>query len=892
MLPAKIRSLVRALFGRRGVETRMSEELQFHIDARSKDLMSRGVAAGDADRQARMEFGSVEKYKEEVRQARGLRLFDELTGDVRYAVRTLAASPGFALTAVLTLALGIGLNTAIFSVVEALLLRPLPVAEPDRIVSIYTSDFSSTQYGASSFPDYQAFRERSSTVTAISAYRTRQLSLNAGAETELVSAEVVVGNYFSTLGVSAARGRLLTESDDVGEAPAVAVISYGLWARRFSNDPGIVGREVEFNGRPFTIVGVADGRYAGATRPFSVDAWISLAAGQLIQPGLSDSMSRRDSRGWFLIARLAQDATPAKAQAEFDVLATQLYAAYPEEWRNIQNSGRKVSIVSETGNRVPPDMRGPISGFMAVLMILVGVVLLTACANLANLLLARGTVRGREIGVRLALGCGHARLIRQLLTENVLLSLVGGAAGTMFALWIMRVLISFRPPTPRPIFVDLELNLTVLAFAFLISLLAGLLFGLAPALHAVRRDVVPVLKEGTARNPARRFGLRTIFVTAQIACSTLLLIGAGLFMRSLQNASAIEIGFNPANIAVTSLNPAVVGYDEARGRSLYDDVLERVTTLPGVQSTSLAMAVPLNLFSSRRGTFVEGYQPRPGEDMETALNIVSPQYFETMQIPIVRGRSFTEADRPGAPPVIIVNEAFAERYWPGIDPLGKRVGNGPDGPFREVIGVTRTGKYNTLAEEPLPYLYLPLRQQYNAALTLHVKTAGDPASMLPSIRDAIRRVDRTVPIFDPRTMDEQMGLPLLPARAAGTVLGAFGLLALLLASVGIYGVMAYSIAQRTREIGVRVALGAVRRDVLRLILGHAVRLIATGLLIGVSAAVALARFVAFLLYGITPSDPIAFTGAIVILIITGLVACYLPASRAMRIDPVRALRSE
>ncbi|MBI2149277.1 MAG: ABC transporter permease, partial [Acidobacteria bacterium] len=813
--------------------------------------------------------------------------------DVRYAIRTIVIARGFAVTAIVTLALGIGLNTAVFSLVEAVLLRPLPVARPDQIVTVYTGDFSSGKYGASSYPDYLDIRRQSRALAAITAYRSMQLSMNSGSDTELVSAEIVFGNYFSTLGVTTAHGRLLTESDDQPDAASGAVISYGLWTRRFSNDPEVAGREVQLNGRRFTIVGVADRHYTGANRPFSIDVWIPLTAARALSPAFGSSMTVRGSRSWRIVGRLAQGVTASDAQAEFDVLAAQLYKTYPEDWQNIQNTGRTLSVVSESGNRVPPDMGGPIGAFMSVLMVLVGVVLLTACANLVNLLLARGTTRGREVGIRLALGCGRGRLIRQLLTENVLVALAGGALGLALASWLIRVLTSFQPPMPLPIVVDLQLNSTVLIFTFVVSFLTGLIFGLLPALHAVTRDVVPVLKDGSPLGATRRSRLRGVFVVAQIACSMLLLIGAGLFVRSLQNAGAIDAGFDRANLVLMSLNPSLQGYDEARARAFYENLRQRVTALPGTRTASLAMAVPLSLFGSRRGTFVEGYQRRPGEDTETAFNIVSPDYFETMRIPILRGRSFTEADRPGAPLVIIVNEAFAQRYWPGADPLGKRVStNSPAGPFREVIGVTRTGKYNTLAEDPRPYYYLPLGQNYNPALVLHVKTADDPSAMAPSVRDAIRGLDRAVPVFDVKTMDEHMRLPLFPARVAGMALGAFGGLALLLALVGVYGVMAYSVAQRTREIGVRIALGADSKDLLRLVLRDALGLISIGILIGVAAALALARLVGFLLYGITPSDPAAFVAAIAVLAGAALLACYIPARRAMHIDPVAALRSE
>jgi predicted permease len=890
---AKICSLARGLFARRRVENDMTQEVLFHIEARASDLMSRGIDRHEAHRRARIEFGSVEKYKEETRHARGLRLFDALRGDLRYAVRMARKDPGFAATVIITLALGIGLNTTIFSLFEAVLLRPLAVDNPDQIVSVYTSDFSSTDYGASSYPDYQDFRLQARSLADIAAYRSVPFSMNVGEGTELISAEAVSGSYFSLLRVAAARGRLLTESDDREGAAAVAVISHGLWARRFNNDAGVVGREVQLNGRPFTVIGIADRKYLGADRPFSTDLWISVNGLGAVNPDALRNLNSRESRGWRLIGRLRQGSGSSEAQAEFNLIASRLFASYPKEWRNIQNQGRTISIVAERNARVPPEMGGAVGGFMTLLMVVVGVVLLTACANVANLLLARGATRAREVGVRLALGCGRERLIRQLMTENVLLAVAGGTAGIVLAAWLISVLESFKSALPRAIAIDLQLNTNVLLFTFSLSLLTGVVFSLAPALHAVRKNILPVLKDETAPGPVRRSRLRSAFVVAQIACSIFLLIGAGLFGRSLQRAGSIDVGFDPSNIVVMTLNPTLQGYDEARGRTLYENVIERVSALPGAESVSLALSLPLGLSGSRRGTAIEGYQPRPGEDTETAYNIVAPQYFETMRMPIVRGRSFRDDDGPGSPPVIIVNEAFARRYWLDEDPIGKRVSaNGTAGPFREVIGVVRTGKYSTLGEEPRPFYYLPVWQFYRPTLTLHVKTAGDPVAMLPSVRAAVSSIDANVPIFDIKTMDDQMLVPLLPARLAGILLGAFGALAVLLASVGIYGVMAYSVAQRTREIGVRIAVGAQSRDLLRLVFGHALRLIAIGLVFGVSAALALTRLVAFLLYGITPTDPIAFAGAIAVLVSTALLACYVPARRAMRTDPVTALRSE
>jgi len=815
---------------------------------------------------------------------------DTLLRDLRYGARLMVRSPGFATAAIVSLGLGIGANTAIFSLLDAVLLQPMAVSRPAEIVSIYTSDFSSTQYGSSSYPDYVDFK-KADVLAGLAAYQFTELSMNAGADTEMAFAETVSGSYFPTLGVAAARGRTLGEADDVPGAPQVTAISHGLWVRRFGSDPNIVGRTLQFNARPFTIVGVIPPEFKGALRGLSVDAWIPIASSRELGPSRRDRTQERGSRGLMLIGRLRPGVTVAQAQAAFTVIAAQLYAAYPEQWRTLRNTGRPISVVSERNSRVHPDLAGPIGGFMALLMVVVGLVLLTACANVANLLLARGASRAREIGVRLALGAGRRRLVRQLLTESVILAAAGGLFGVVVAVWLMRVLMSFKPPVPVPVALNLHLDTSVLVFALLLSIATGAVFGLAPALHAARAEIVPVLKDKTPGGRRQRSRLRSAFVVAQVACSMLLLVGAGLFVRSLQRARAIDLGFDPSNMVVMSLNPSLQGYDEARGRTLYDRVLDGVHAVPGVQAASLAASVPLGLGGSRRGTKIEGYQPQPGEDTETSYNIVGPQYFETMRIPVVRGRSFTAADRQGSTPVVVVNDAFANRYWPGVDPIGKRLSaNGPAGPFREVVGVVRTGKYNTLGEEPRPFYYLPLLQEYRGAVTLHVK--GPSRDLIPAVRDAIRAVDAAVPVFDAKTMEDQLLVALLPARLAGTLLGAFGILALLLAAVGIYGVMAYSVAQRTREIGVRMALGAGARDLLRLVVGEGARLTAIGLVIGLAVGIGVTRFIASLLYGITPTDVIAFGSASAILATTALLASYIPARRAIRVDPVLALRRD
>jgi predicted permease len=819
---------------------------------------------------------------------------DDFLRDLRYGARFFMRAPGVALAAILSLGLGIGANTAIFSLLEALFLRPMPVAHPEQVVAIYTSDYSGTRYGSSSYLDFLDFREHAASLTDIAAYQVTPVLMDAVGSAEMAFAEAVSGSYFSTVGVSVALGRALGESDDRADAPPATVISHALWTRRFGSDRAVVGRAVQLNGHPFTVVGVAAERYTGALRGLSIDAWVPMSAMRTLATGEQrGSFERRGSRGLMLLGRLRPGVSVSQAQAAYDVIAAQLYAAYPQQWRTIRDTGRAVTLVSERDARVHPVLAGPIGGFMALLMVVVGLVLVTASANVANLLLVRGASRAREIGVRLALGSGRGRLIRQLLTESAMLAVGGGVAGLVIAVWVMDVLASFKPPLPIPIAIDLRLDRTVLLFTTGVSLLAGLMCGLAPALHASRTDIVPVLKDDASGGRTRGSRLRGAFVVAQVACSMLLLVGAALFVRSLQHARAIDVGFDPTNMVLASMSPGMQGYDDVRARALYERALQELEATPGVESASLAASVPLQVAGPRRSASIEGYQPQPGEDTETAFNVVGPRYFDTMRIAMVRGRGFTDRDRPGSPPVIVVNEAFARRYWPDADPIGKRVSaNGPVGPFREVVGVTRTGKYNMLGEDPLPFYYLPLWQDHEGFVTLHVRFPGDPRATTAAVRDALRRVDASVPLFDIKTMDEQMLIALLPARLAGTLLGAFGILALLLASIGIYGVMAYAVAQRTREVGIRIALGAQAGDLLRLILGDGARLMAIGLGIGLAAAVILTRFVSALLYGITPTDPVAFAGAVAALLATGLLACYVPARRALRADPVTALRCE
>ena len=821
---------------------------------------------------------------------------DNLLQDVRYGLRMLVKNPGLTAVAAISLALGMGANTTIFSLINTAFLRPLPVEKPDELVMIYTSDFSGPAHGSSSYPDYLEIRDKTGVLSGVLASSVQPLSMSSGGQTERVSGEIVSGNYFSLLGVKPVLGRnFLPEEDQVPGAHPVALVSYGLWQRRFGSDPNIVGQLLTLNGEPVTIVGVAPDGFPGLQRMFPVDLWVPMMTLSRLSGG-RDRLSERGSRWLALVGRLRPNTTVAQAQTSLTVLAGQLKETFGSAWIDVKGEGRRITVVPESKARVHPRIRGDVVGFMGLLMAVVGLVLLIACANVANLLLARATGRQKEIAIRLSLGAGRARLVRQLLTESILLSVLAGGFGLLIAFWTNNMLLAFKPPIAFPITLDLTPDVRVLGFTGVLSLLTGVIFGLAPALQTSRPDLVPALKDeaGAITTGQRGPGLRNAFVVTQFALSLLLLIGAGLFLRSLRNASSIDPGFDPDNVLTMSVNLQLNGYSEPRGKQFSRQLSDRLQELPGVVSATLSAFPPLNpLFGSRRRVFVAGYNPRPGEDMEFHYNIVGPEYFQTLRIPLLSGRGFAVQDGEGAPGVLIVNETFARRFWPGQEPLGKRLGvSGPQGNLLEVIGIARDGKYNSLGEDPKPFFYLPALQHYNSRVTVLTRTAGDPKGMLAAVRQEIRALDPNLPVTEVSTLIEYLGVSLFPARAAATLLAILGLVALLLASVGIYGIMSYSVGRRAREIGIRMALGAQRRDVLGLVVGQGMRVIGVGVAVGLAGALALTRFLSTWLYGISATDPVTFAGTPLLLAGVALVASYLPARRAARVDPIVALRYE
>jgi predicted permease len=826
------------------------------------------------------------------RQGRGEVCVEQLWSDLKFAARLLARSPGFTAVAIVSLALGVGANTTIFSLLNAFLLQPLPGREPGRLATVYTSDYSGPFYGASSYADYLDFRSGSRAFEGLAAYGLKPLLFTDGGESQRILAQLVSGNLFDVLGLRAAYGRTILKAEErVGQHPVV-VLSDAFWRSRFAADPAVVGRAVALNGKPYTVVGIGPAGFTGLVRGIGVDLFVPAVMDQALT---GEELGSRGNRGWLLIGRLRGGARVEEARAELGIVAGRLHASFPDSWTDRRGGPRVVSVLPEDASRVLPMVRGPISAFLGVLFVGVGLVLLIACTNVASLLLARANVRRRELAVRIALGAGRARLMRQLLTESLLLSALAGALGVALAALALKLVLAFQPPLPFSLALGLELDRRVLFFALLLSLATGVGFGLLPALRASGTGPIESLKARGAEAPrGRRIALRDALVVAQVAGSLVLLVGAGLFLRSLSRAQAIDPGFDPERGLVFSLDLAAQGYDATRGSAFYRTLQERLAAAPGVAAVSFSTCLPLTLGGERRGFRAVGYAPGPGEDMEVASSFVGAAYFETMRTPLARGRGFTLQDAPGTRPVVVVNEAFVRRFWPGRNGLGERlVLPWEEGEVEmEVIGVARDGKYSSLGEEPTPYIFYPHRQLYRSEMAVVVRTQGDPTALVPEVRRQVAALDATLPVYEVKTLLAHLGTALFPARAAATLLGLTGALALLLAAVGLYGVLSYLVTLRTREIGVRMALGASREDVVRLVVGRGLGLVASGLAIGLVLAGLVTRFASFLLYGTSPLDPLTFAAIPTLLLSVALLAAGEPARRALRVDPAVCLREE
>jgi predicted permease len=900
------------------------EELSTHLAERYEELQAEGVSPEQAERQVLAEVHAQDLVRGlgRLRQASPpepttlgaprARLLADLAQDVRYGLRSLKRARGHTAAAVLTLALGVGANSAIFSLVNATLLQRLPAREPERLVWVRTEN-AGTVF---SYPEYVDLRDHQTAFDGLMAWGGITASLNRDGQTDLVGGVIVTGNYFEVLGVGPALGRLLAPSDD--QAPGahpVAVISHGLWQRRFGGRPDVVGHDVLLNGHRFTVVGVTTAGFTGAQLGAGLDVFVPMMMQAVMRPpraGYSgemdpDLLRKRGGRWLFLMGRLKPGRTAAQAQAALAPLGASLAEA-AEAARARGSPWRFVVLPAAGGD---PGWRAQLVSVAALLLSVVAAVLLLACANVANLSLCRGAARGREIAIRLAIGASRGRVVRQLLTESVLVALAGGALGLVLAYGTVAALLAAPPPGGAwPLTLDLAIDVRVLAFTLAVSILAGVLFGLAPALGAARTALVPALKDGkAAADPRwRRLELRSALVVGQMALSLLLLVAAGLFLRSLHRTQAVHPGFDAERLVAAPLQINLLRYTRDQGREFYRRVIEDVEALPSVESAGIARVPVLGGGGRSSSLHIEGREgpadqfrsegggPVTGTDAVNA-NVVDPGYFETMGIRPVAGRRFGNEDGPAAPPVAIVNETFERLHFPegtDRDALYRRISlGGPRGPWLQVVGIVRDSKYRSLTEPPTPIVYVPLTQNHETGVSLYVRTSGgDPARLVPAIRRVVQALEPNLPVPDVRPLMDSIGGSLYLARMGALLLGVFGGLALVLSAIGVYGVMAFSVSRRTREIGVRMALGARREDVLRLVLADGLRLVAAGTALGLAAALAGTRGIESFLYGISSMDGITFASVPALLAVVAVIACLVPARRAARVDPLVALRSE
>ena len=800
--------------------------------------------------------------------------------DLRVALRRLGKTPGFTVVTIITLALAIGANTTTFSALNRFLLRPLPVNQPDELVTISSNGITQ------SYPDYIDLRDRTRTLSGLIAYRIAPVALSQGGKNVHLWGNESTGNYFDVLGIHAFLGRTLTPEDDQRSSPhAVIVLSYSAWQSRFGGDANIVGKSVKLNGLDFTIAGVAPKGFFGTEILLAPEFWVPLSMEPQIEPGNINWLDRRTTHNLWAIGRLKPGVTAQQASADLNAIAADLGRTHRED------EGMRIRLS-------PPGLfgsflRGPIIGFASVLVGVAGLVLLIACVNIAGMLLARAAERRREISICLAIGASRAKLIRQLLTESLLLSLAGGAAGMLIAFWILKALASIRLPLDLPGTTELPFDTTVFLFSALICILTTLLFGLAPALQAVRIDLVPALKNQIS-DKFRRVQMKDLLVAAQVTLSLILLVGTLLVVRSLQRAITIDVGFNPHNAVAVTFDLGLNGYDEQRGRAFERRLVEQLAALPGIESYALADWLPLGISQSHSTIYGEGKPvPKFADAPQATFYSVGPGYFRTMQTRLIAGRDFDAHDTPGSTRVAIVNESFARRLFPNENALGKRFRTNPERTeWAQIIGIVQDGKYQSLNDNNEPALFWPRTQRYQSTITVVARSSLSSIQLVPRIQQLVLALDPTLPFFQADSLDDHMRLPLMPARIAAMMLGAFGLIAIVLAATGLYGMLAYSISRRTREIGIRVAIGARRGDILRLVLRRAVLTVAGASVIGAALALALGRFATPILYGVSPRDPATYAIALFLMAAIALIASYVPTRRALRIDPAVALRDE
>ncbi len=882
---------------RRAWDEERQRELEVHLAHETDDNLARGMTLGEARRRAYMKLGNPTMIREEIWKMNSLVSMEDLGRDIRYAFRQLRKSPGFAAIAIVTLALGIGVNTAIFGVVNGLLFSSMHIRQENRMAEVGWQQKGTGWQPNLSLPEFEAIRDQTKDV--FSAVVGEQYSLDGmsmeGSKPDRAFTDYVTGDFFDVLGVEPYLGRVLHAPEGVTPgADPVIVLSYGYWKQHFASDPNIVGRQLQIDGHPVTVVGVAAKDYRGVNTALPVQAYLPLAMMVPLESVPLSEFHKWQNRELRVYGRLKPGATRQRANQTLAVVARRFAVEQPIVEKDTELGAYPLSA----GRNVGFDANNQVGALAAIFMGLAGVVLLLACVNVANLLLVRATVREREMVIRSALGAARSRLIRQMLTESILLALCGGAAGIGLGFWGTHLLNSVNLQTDLPLSFDFGFDWHVFAFAVAIAVMAGALVGIVPAVRLARANLNLVLREGGRGVAGGGHKFRDALVIVQVASALMLLIVAGLFTRSLERSEHADLGYNPANVLTMMMDPGEIGYNDPRARDFFKQLVERVRAVPGVEHAAIAQNIPMGLIGNGGDTVaISGYQPPAGQGAPfISYDLIGTDYFPTLQIPLLEGRSFTDGDDENHPYVAIVSEGMAKKYWPKQDAIGRRftMGTDPTHPL-QIVGVAKDARYAGLSGPIGPFFYVPFAQHYatNSLETLEIRTMGDPARMAPAVERVIEGMTANLPVFEVKTLHQALYSPngLLLFEVVAALAGVMGTLGMVLAIVGVYGVLSYVVSQRTSEIGVRMALGAQRLDILRIVYRQGLWIVGIGLAVGLAASYGAAHLLRSVI-GVSPGDPATYGAVTALLAAVALLACYVPARRAMYVEPMKALRQE
>jgi predicted permease len=879
----RFQNSLRSLFRRRKAEADLHKELQYHLEQEIENNLRAGMPPAEAKFAAQRLIGSLSLYQEECRDARGIGFLETFARDLGYAVRMLGRTPLFTAVAMFTLAIGIGANTTVFTFVENILLRALPIHDPQQVNALNWGDIAGISY-----PNYLDLRDRNTVFSSLVAYNFIATSISTQSHDNFRAwGYEATGNYFQALGVNPQLGRFFSPQDDdkLGAHPVV-VISHHCWETRFAADPRVIGRSLKINGYPFIIIGVARPSFSGTELLFAADYWVPLSMLLQIQPGY-DWTHSRTSQNTTVLGRRKPGVSRAQAEANLDQIAAQIVRAHPNDVAAIKFHLSRPGLLGQY-------LRGPATNFGIVLMGVAALGLLLACVNLAGMLLARASDRRREVGIRLALGAGRSQLVRQLMTESLFVAISGGFLGLLIAFAACRLFNAWLPAFDAPVQIVLQPNSQVLCFTLAAVILTSILFGLAPALQATRIDLVPSLKNEPVSTRFRRWSPRDFLVAGQIALSVMLVICSILVVRSLQHALTLQLGFNPHNAVSVSFDLTLDGYNDERVRNFQASLLAKTAALPGIQATGIVNNLPLRSggldseFIWRDGTAL----PKPSERLVAMVYNISSGYLRAAGTALLSGRNIDNHDRHDSPPVILVNQTFAHLLFGAQNPLGRRVRVSSVSQPVEIVGIVEDGKYQSLGEDPGPAVFFPLTQLGTHWTTLVARSSLPAANITALLRKTVLELDPQITLFSTGSLQDRLAFPLIGARIAAIVLGAFGVFAMALAATGLFALMSYAVSRRTREIGIRMALGAKRSQVLSSILGRALLLCAAGIVIGAVITLAAAHLLSAILYDISPRDPITYCAALGVMTVVALLACWTPAARAIHIDPLNALREE